>query len=340
MRPSIHSFLPSPPTTASRSPPHRHLHGRPALAAHAHARARRAARARRQADVLAQRDVLAVGVAEDARDAAALQAHDARDLDGAVVDEGAADLDGGAVPQLGVGGGGRSAGGGGRLGPLDDDDAHGLLLPERAVHVDDADGQQAGLLEQRGVRAAVDVQRAVRGEAVEQPEAAVADGLRGGGEAGVQRRGWWRGGLLGAGGGAGGGLRARGEERVEVAEGLVAGEVQGLDVGHDGEDGLRVRGARDDGCDAGGGGEARGDDLGGHAAGAEGGAGGGDWGVLGACWGSGGGGGVDGGDGRGKGGIPSTCKSSMSSTTSIASASGFVRGFLVYRQSTSVMRKR
>jgi hypothetical protein len=44
--------------------------------------------------------------------------------------------------------------------------------------------------------------------------------------------------------------------------------------------------------------------------------------------------------GRGDGGVPSATRAEMSSITSMGWASGLVRGFLSYRQSTSVMRNK
>lgn len=74
------------------------------------------------------------------------------------------------------------------MGTFDDDEPDGFLLREGAFDVDDTDGEEAGFGDEGAVGAFVDVECAMRGEAVEEPEGAVADGVRIGEEAGVGRR--------------------------------------------------------------------------------------------------------------------------------------------------------
>ena len=64
------------------------------------------------------------------------------------------------------------------------------MLGEAALHVDDAGGEEAGFGGEGAVGALVDVDGAVGGEAVEEPEGAVADGEGVREEAGVE--GWDR----------------------------------------------------------------------------------------------------------------------------------------------------
>ena len=59
---------------------------------------------------------------------------------------------------------------------LDHDESHGFLLRELAFNVHDAGGEEAGFGSQGAVGAFVDVEGAVGGEAVEEPEGAIADG--------------------------------------------------------------------------------------------------------------------------------------------------------------------
>lgn len=68
---------------------------------------------------------------------------------------------------------------------LDDDEADGFLLGEVAVYVDNTDGEEAGFVAERCPGAVVDVDGAMWSEAVEDPEVAIADGVRDGKEAGV-----------------------------------------------------------------------------------------------------------------------------------------------------------
>ena len=70
---------------------------------------------------------------------------------------------------------------------IEDAETHAFLLAEIAFDVYDADGEEVSFVGEGGVGAGVDVDCAVRGEAVEEPEVAVADGVGGGEEAGVQR---------------------------------------------------------------------------------------------------------------------------------------------------------
>lgn len=135
------------------------------------------------------------------------------------------------------------------MGTFDDDEPDGFLLREGAFDVDDTDGEEAGFGDEGAVGAFVDVDCAVRGEAVEEPEGAVADGVRVREEARVER---WSG------------------EAVEVEGGDGAGEVDAvcgcwregwgfglllfcaLDVSDDVRNVAGVERARDDGGDAGG----------------------------------------------------------------------------------------
>ena len=59
------------------------------------------------------------------------------------------------------------------------------MLAEGAFDVDDADGEEVGFVGEGGVGAGVDVDCSVRGEAVEEPEVAVADWIVGGEETGM-----------------------------------------------------------------------------------------------------------------------------------------------------------
>ena len=61
------------------------------------------------------------------------------------------------------------------------------MLCELALDVHDAGGEEAGFGSERTVGAVVYVEGAVGGEAVQEPEGAVADGERVGDEARVQR---------------------------------------------------------------------------------------------------------------------------------------------------------
>ncbi len=67
---------------------------------------------------------------------------------------------------------------------LCDDKSYGFLLGEGAFDVEDADGEETGFGGEGFEGAFVDEDRAVRGEAVEEPEGAVADWVRVGEEAG------------------------------------------------------------------------------------------------------------------------------------------------------------
>lgn len=71
---------------------------------------------------------------------------------------------------------------------FDDDKSDGFLLGEVAFHVYNADREEACFVDQSAVRAFVDVNRAVRGEAMEEPEGTVANRVRIRQKAGV---GWW-----------------------------------------------------------------------------------------------------------------------------------------------------
>ena len=75
----------------------------------------------------------------------------------------------------------------GRIARVQDAETNALLLPEVSFDGDDADGEEVRFVAEGGVGASVDVDCAVRGEAVKEPEVAVADGRGGGEEAGVQR---------------------------------------------------------------------------------------------------------------------------------------------------------
>lgn len=77
---------------------------------------------------------------------------------------------------------------GGRGSLLDDEEPDRFLLAKVAIDSNDAGGQEAGLLEQGGVRTGVDVQVSVRGQAVQQPERAGMDRDGGGEKTGVERR--------------------------------------------------------------------------------------------------------------------------------------------------------
>lgn len=72
-------------------------------------------------------------------------------------------------------------------GALDNDEPNGFLLREGAFDVDDADGEEACFGDEGTMGAFIDVEGAVRGEAVEDPEGAVADGVRVREEARVRR---------------------------------------------------------------------------------------------------------------------------------------------------------
>ncbi|KAF7513430.1 hypothetical protein GJ744_008724 [Endocarpon pusillum] len=135
-----------------------------------------------------------------------------------------------------------------------------VLLREGAFEAEDAGGEEAGAVGERRQRARVDVQGPVRDEGVEQPEVARADWIFRRQEARVERVGW-------------GGVGGDGGCAVEVLGRGGEARRQRFGVSDDLGDVARPRGAGDDGGDAGGGGEARGDDLGRHAARAEGGAG-------------------------------------------------------------------
>lgn len=154
-----------------------------------------------------------------------------------------------------------------------------------AFYVDDAGGQEACFVGEGFPCAVVDVDGSVGGEAVEDPEVAVADGVGDGEEAGVEGDG---GGVeLGGGGSCGEGLRGGevvgGMEGGGGGAGVVrvvgavaaggAGEALGFGVLDDGRDVAGFAGLGDDGRDAGAGGQAGGYDLGAHAAGSQGGAG-------------------------------------------------------------------
>ncbi|WDK16088.1 hypothetical protein CGRA01v4_07369 [Colletotrichum graminicola] len=231
------------------------------------------------ADVLPLRHVLAVGVPQQAPDVRALVALDAHDLGRGVVDQRAADLDRRPAPPLAALARARA------VQAVHDDEADGLLLRKVAVDVDHAGRQQAGLAEQGAVGAGVDVQRAVGLEAVDEPEMTVADRLRGGEEAGVQRG--LLDGLVEAQGGGGLGQGVLGVVVVVVVVSVVVSaimdgsgvQVRGgfllcLDVAHDLDDVARVGGAGDHSGHACGCRQSCSHDLGHHAAGAEGGAGG------------------------------------------------------------------
>lgn len=70
------------------------------------------------------------------------------------------------------------------------DEPDGLLLREVALDVDDAGGEEAGFGGEGAVGALVDVEGAVGGEAVQEPEGAVADRQGVWEEAGVERWDW------------------------------------------------------------------------------------------------------------------------------------------------------
>lgn len=221
--------------------------------------------AHEEGDVLALGDVAAVGVAQQALDLLALVALDEGDLGGRVVDEGAADVEGLAAPGL--------ARFRPRVVPLDDQQPYRLVLPEVPVDVDDARRQQARLVEQGAVAPGVDVDVAVGLEPVQEPERAVAVGGGRGEEARVQGHvGPVE--LYALDGGLG--LR-QGVLGVVVAVVVPVGvrvvrpwRLDGLDVLGDLADVARVGGAGDDGGYAGRGGQACGNQLGGHASCAEG----------------------------------------------------------------------
>lgn len=61
---------------------------------------------------------------------------------------------------------------------FNDYDADGFLLGEVAVYVDDANGEEASFVGKGFPGAVVDVDGSVRGEAVQDPEVAVANGVR------------------------------------------------------------------------------------------------------------------------------------------------------------------
>jgi hypothetical protein len=61
---------------------------------------------------------------------------------------------------------------------LDDDYADGFLLGEVAVYVYDADREQPCFIAECGPGTLIDVYRSVWSEAVQDPEVAVADGVR------------------------------------------------------------------------------------------------------------------------------------------------------------------
>lgn len=207
------------------------------------------------------RDVPTVRVAQQPFDLLTLMPLDPGYLGRRVVHKGPADILRLAVPQPAV----RIW----RSVPLDDQEPDALVSRKPAFDVDNAHGQQTGLVEQGFVATRVDVDVAVGLEAMEDPEGPVANGVRGGQEAGVK----WQpphlpplevGVLKGACGlrqgvfGVAGFAVGSGEERRRRP---VALYVLG-DLG----DVAWVGGACYHRRDAGGGGEARGDDLGGHAA--------------------------------------------------------------------------
>ena len=72
---------------------------------------------------------------------------------------------------------------------LDDENADGFLLGEIPVYVDDADREETRFVAQGGPGALIDVDGSMRGEAVQDPEVAVADGVRNGEEPGMERYG-------------------------------------------------------------------------------------------------------------------------------------------------------
>ena len=170
--------------------------------------------------------------------------------------------------------------GGGKA--LDDDDADGFLLGEVAFYVDDADGEEAGFIRERFPRAVVDVDGSVGGEAVEDPEVAVADGVGDWEEAGVE-------GDLGGVELGGGclcrcvlgvvvldaevcGLRDGDAVVLEIGNAVavrVAGSSLGFGVLDDGGDVTWFARLCDDGCDTSAGGQSCSYDLGAHSAGAQ-----------------------------------------------------------------------
>lgn len=234
--------------------------------------------AHEEGDVLALGDVAAVGVAQKALDLLALVALDEGDLGGRVVDEGAADVERLAAPRLTP-----VAALGPGVVPLDDQQPHRLVLPKVAVDVDDAGGQEARLVEQGAVAARVDIDVAVGLEPVQEPEGAVPVGRGRGQEARVQGHvGPVKLDALDGGPRLRQGVLGVVVVVVPVGVGVVRpGRLDGLDVLGDLADVARVGGAGDDGGHAGRGGQARGDELGRHAARAEGGAGRGGVGVYG-----------------------------------------------------------
>ena len=78
----------------------------------------------------------------------------------------------------GFGAGGVGVGVGMGRQAFNDHDADGFLLSEVALYVNDADGEEAGFVREGFPGAVVDVDGSVRGEAVQDPEVAVADGVR------------------------------------------------------------------------------------------------------------------------------------------------------------------
>ena len=233
-----------------------------------------------KAHALPLRHILAVSVPKQLPNFRALVSLDPRNFRARIVSQAPAHLNRLALPHLAVGTGRRAA-------LINNAQTHGFLLSKETLDVDHADGQKAGFAEQSLVSALVDVQSAVRAQAVQDPEVAVADGRGRGEEARVQGDlaavvgGSW--GLLGAGGGGRRGTWGGGAGAGTIVEGGERGRGGVVDLGNQGGRGTaaldvlddlvnvaRVGGAGDHGGDAGGGGEAGGYDLGGHAACAEG----------------------------------------------------------------------
>lgn len=240
-----------------------------------------------EAHALPLRNILTIGITQQLPNLHALMSLDPRNLRARVVGQAPAHLHRLALPHLAVRPGTSST-------LINHAQAYSFLLGKKPFDVHHADGQKPGFAEQRLVGALVDVQRAVRAEAVQDPEVAVADGRGGGEEARMEGDlaavdggsrgllGAWSRSAWGGGTGAGAGTRTvveggqRGGGRVVDLRGQGGGGAAGLDVLGDLVDVAGVGGAGDDGGDAGGGGEAGGYDLGGHAACAQGGAGLGD----------------------------------------------------------------
>ena len=126
-----------------------------------------------QRDILPHSHVLAIRIAQHLANHTAPAALDPAHLARGVIRQRAADLL--RFTQRSVSG-------------VQDTETNALLLPEVAFDGDDADGEQVRFVAEGGVGAGVDVDCAVRGEAVEEPKVAVADGGGGGQEAGVE--GW------------------------------------------------------------------------------------------------------------------------------------------------------